>query len=243
MKEFLKNIDRSLSKALLSHPLGFYPEILGFKGRLKSRLKNNKKINILLDTGELPVGNVLNSEDCNLLSEFFSSCPPFKHVVNRNDSFSYRLNLDKYEFAHNNPLQYNKINEKLETLFDTKIILDEINMFRNFYCDDDRVISSDWHFDRRSKDLYRFFIYLSDVKNTDFGPFHYLNFKTSKKLGKTFHRESSAINEVNVKNEINIFLGNKGTGAIIDTQKLLHRAGRVKKGNYRDMIELVFKLN
>ena len=241
MKEFFKSIDRSLSKFFLSHPLGFYPEILGFRGRLKSRLKNNNKINILLNTGELPVGDILNSEDCNLLSEFFSSSPPFKHVVNRNDHLSYRLTLDKYDFANNNPYQYEKINDTLESLFDSKIIFSEINMFRNFFCDDDRVTSSDWHFDRRSKDLYRFFIYLSDVKNTDFGPFHYLDYTISKQLGKTFQRESSALNEENIKNEIKIFLGNKGTGVIIDTQKLLHRAGKVKKGNHRDILEIVFK--
>ena len=243
MKEFLKSIDRKFSKVILSHPLGFYPEVVGFKGRLKSRLKRNTNINTILDIGEFQVGNVLDTIDCEILSDFFSSQPPIKHVVNRNDNYSYRFSLDINEFKELNSAQYNKINEKLETIFNSKIEYEEINMFRNFYCDDDRVISSDWHFDRRPKDLYRFFIYLSDVTSTDFGPFHYLNSKISKKLGKTFDRSSSSLNEDNIKDQINVFLGKKGIGVIIDTQKLLHRAGRVKNGNYRDMIELVFKFD
>lgn len=117
-----------------------------------------------------------------------------------------------------------------------------ITLYRNRSTDDVRILSADWHFDRRPTDWMRAFVYLSDV-DPDCGPFHYFSRRQSTAFCRRGFRRVSPEwqRRVEQSGSFRKLLGARGAGLIANAERILHRAGVPAADRHRDMFEVIFR--
>ena len=156
-------------------------------------------------------------------------------------SKNYKIGYDC--FLSNNI--FSSLKSHVESLLNLKLKLLKIDLWRNYNISesDAKLISADWHFDRRPTNWIRVFILLQKV-DISHGPFTYMDKISTKNYVKNqgFNRDNNFNSSLfNSSEEINTFEGSKFDLAIVDTQKCLHRAGLVEKDKKRDIIQFVYK--
>lgn len=120
--------------------------------------------------------------------------------------------------------------------------------WRNYHVPDDVVqttetFSDRWHCDVRTTDIFKLFVYLSDVTDDD-GPFHILTIPRVKELidlgfGNR-HNYKLPTDDIEEDNNLIRATGNAGTALLCNTELCLHKAGIPKKGHVRDIIQFQF---
>jgi hypothetical protein len=104
------------------------------------------------------------------------------------------------------------------------------------------VFSNYWHADPHTTDHVKLFVYLNDVTE-DHGPFHTITTDESVRVTRSYRRERDGIPNGYVEDtvdDVNRFMGPRGSTALCNTQTNLHRAGIPDEGNHRDLLQMVF---
>lgn len=87
-----------------------------------------------------------------------------------------------------------------------------------------------WHKDHDDLKMLKLFIYLTDVKNYNDGPFEYFESGETKAMRLRYspvHKTDAVINSASVYEHSSVF-GEIGTCFVIDTSQCLHRGSRVR---------------
>lgn len=261
MKVFFKRIDSFLSSKLLGSAIGLYPNIIGLIGRLKLRVSKNKNSQEIIKNGYIEFGQALNNRITKSLNIALSDLESDKEVISLGDSiFISRRELEilknsatlkilngDYLLNQLDSTACKTLKAKIENFLSVKIKICNILIWRNFYTDDPRLFSGDWHFDRRPTHWLRLFILLEDVNDYQ-GPFLFVTKEESKRavlqgfkrLDKNWQLKMNSNLQIN---KVLKFIGTRGSSMVVDTQNLLHRAGVSEPGHSRDMLEVVFKIS
>ena len=242
MKNIIKQLDSIISARIFGHTIGVYPELLGLMGNIRLFLfgKDNYRKN-----GFISKMNFLFPERVYTLLEGYLS-------NSQNDfdfykiSPEYTINNEKRVFfkISNHTNAFDGFKEHIEKLMGLKLKLHSIECWRNFpiSIEHRKLISADWHLDRRPTNWIRVFVLINDV-NEHQGPFTFFpKYKTKEIISMSkFNRDNVIQNDVFENLEPLKFVGNQGDFYIVDTQKCLHRAGIVSQGYKRDILQFIFK--
>lgn len=93
-----------------------------------------------------------------------------------------------------------------------------------------------WHQDRDDTGVVKFFIYLTDVPNLDYGPFTLFDKNTSKKIKNSFvprHMTDEQVGHELIKNKSKAFFAPKCSAFLVDTGRCYHMGSRVGEGKSR----------
>ena len=165
------------------------------------------------------------------------------------------VNLDKsfYKFEINDQLknqikkhintEFRYVLKKLEKFYNSKISVANIEIKRNFYIQENinkEVYSNYYHVDAYVYNHFKMFINLMDV-NIDQGPLHIYSKNNTKKFMKlnNYKNRNNYLND-DLKEDLVTNTGKIGESFIANTTECLHKAGVVKKGNYRDILFVTF---
>ena len=245
IRSFFKAIERTLSIQLLSFPVGLTPYIKGLNGRKK--ILNSSGLREVTTKGY----QLIDIDPTKL------NIPSLKRkfeLLEQNKTSSNQLllietsNLRTLCTISQESTIFKNIAVELEKLFDLPIELIEISYYRNYHIPEveRHKLSGDWHFDRRPQDWMRLFI-LPCAITEDNGPLETTDIETSKKIVRAngYKRASPIYQQIvekilNKSNTIKL-VGNIGQGLLVDTQRVLHRAGVPALDCNRDMIQVIFK--
>lgn len=245
LREYLKTIDRSLSIKILNFPIGLVPFIKGINGRRK--ILASDKMKLVAAKGYQSVDFATGTQ----------------YLLNLKKQFD-RLESDKNNFqdlalTESSSLRtcatvipgsttHQRFNEKIAKLFDLDLEILEISYYRNYHIpeSDRNKLSGDWHFDRRPQDWMRLFILPCETGEEN-GPLEATDIKTSGTLLSTFGYSRSSphyqskIDSVLRDCEVTKFVGQVGQALLVDTQRVLHRAGVPRKNCSRDMVQVIIR--
>ncbi len=186
----------------------------------------------------------------------------FKPEINSNDfceKINAELNLQKTEDEngyfhfeitdkikdlikeHINNNFKNLLNE-FEHYFNANISVAKVIIKRNFNIDkfENEVYSNNYHVDHNTYNHFKLFINLMDTDERN-GPLHIYSKESTKnfvKINNYRNRNNYKKNDLN--DQLYINSGKKGDSLIADTSMCLHKAGRVEKGQYRDILFITF---
>ena len=260
MKVTLKKIDSFLSSNVVGNTIGLYPNLLGLKGRLKLIFSGNQNSQDVIKNGFVELGETLNNDMTNSLKIVLDQLEQKNTNVALNNKIT--IKSDDLEIYRNSatmkilnggtllnyiiPESEQSIKVKIEKYFSANIDICDIMIWRNFPTQDVTLFSGDWHYDRRPSHWFRLFVLLEDV-GVHQGPFMFISKADSKQATrKGFKRLDknwqSRLNSKDQLSKVQKFIGKKGTGVVVDTQNLLHRAGVAAPGHSRDMLQIVFKI-
>jgi hypothetical protein len=254
MRALLKLIDAELSRITFGHTLGLYCEILGLKGNRHlsasggaeaAALNNNGYIHCasnLSGTGIDGLVGVLDAlerqRDSGITDPQLAWAEPY--LVSTPETVRLSMPPQPMPEPVNSNVQF--LLSMLPGVVGVEVQNLGMTLYRNRATHNRRLISADWHFDRRPTDWLRMFVYLSEV-NGDSGPFQFIDLSNSKRLTRAgFKRESDEWQQ-RLQDEamINKLLGLPGSALVINVERLLHRAGIPVPGRHRDMLEIIFK--
>lgn len=105
------------------------------------------------------------------------------------------------------------------------------------------IYSEDWHCDRRSTDVLKLFVNLSDVTEDD-GPFHILSRDETGRLARRWAGERFDYVRADASvdaDEMTKATGPAGTALLCNTELCYHRAGIPAPGHQRDIVQFQFK--
>ncbi len=145
------------------------------------------------------------------------------------------IEISKKLFESNESLKSN-----LKKIFNNKIIISDISVYRNYYFDDKNLLneqySNFYHCDHYLKTMFKVFIILDDVdENT--GPLYFFDKKTTKKIIPKFYKSRNNYNsKLNQIFKAIKFTGKIGETLICSTTECLHKAGIPKKNKTRDIV-------
>ena len=139
--------------------------------------------------------------------------------------------------------KYAPILKQLEKFYNSKISVANIEIGRNFCIDESvnkEVYSNNYHADAYTYNHFKMFINLMDV-SIEQGPLHIYSKLDTKKFIKlnNYKNRDNYLNK-ELENNVVINTGNMGESFVANTTECLHKAGVVKKGNYRDMLFITF---
>lgn len=168
-----------------------------------------------------------------------------KQTIDKNkSSVSFQINdVMKNKIKKHINEEFEILLKKLEKFYNSKISVANVEIRRNFYINENinkEVYSNYYHVDHYVYNHFKIFINLSDV-NIDQGPLHIYSKDDTKKFMK-FNNYKNRSNYIN--KELNKYLvtntGKIGESFLANTTECLHKAGVVKKGNFRDMLFITF---
>ena len=133
--------------------------------------------------------------------------------------------------------------KELEKFYNSKISVANIEIRRNFHIDEnitEEMYSNFYHVDAYVYNHFKMFINLMDV-NIDQGPLHIYSKNNTKKFMKlnNYKNRSNYVNEELIDDLVSN-TGKIGESFVASTTECLHKAGEVKKGNYRDILFITF---
>ena len=139
--------------------------------------------------------------------------------------------------------KFRPILEQLEKFYNSKISVANIEIKRNFHIGENvnkEVYSNYYHVDAYVYNHFKIFINLMDV-DVDQGPLHIYSKNDTKKFMKlnNYKNRANYLDE-ELKDDLIINTGKIGESFVASTTECLHKAGEVKKGNYRDILFITF---
>lgn len=137
---------------------------------------------------------------------------------------------------------FKDILNNFEKYFNAKISVAKVQIKRNYNIDNfsSEVYSNNYHVDHNTYNHFKLFINLMDIEKKN-GPLHIYSKKNTKifiKKNKYKNRNNYLNNELN--NELYVNEGKQGDSLIADTSVCLHKAGKVFKNHYRDILFITF---
>jgi len=139
--------------------------------------------------------------------------------------------------------KYAPILKQLEKFYNSKISVANIQIKRNFSIDESvnkEVYSNKYHADSFTYNHFKIFINLMDV-SIEQGPLHiYSKLDTKKFIKLNNYKNRNNYFDKELENNVVRNTGNMGESFVANTTECLHKAGVVKKGNYRDMLFITF---
>ena len=139
--------------------------------------------------------------------------------------------------------KYAPILKQLEKFYNSKISVAHIQIRRNFSIDESvnkEVYANRYHVDSFTYNHFKIFINLMDVGIKQ-GPLHiYSKLDTKKFIKLNNYKNRNNYFNKELENNVVRNTGNMGESFVANTTECLHKAGVVKKGNYRDMLFITF---
>lgn len=139
--------------------------------------------------------------------------------------------------------KYAPLLKQLEKFYNSKISVANIQIKRNFSIDESvnkEVYSNNYHADSFTYNHFKMFINLMDV-SIEQGPLHiYSKLDTKKFIKLNNYKNRNNYFNKELENNVVRNTGNIGESFVANTTECLHKAGVVKKGNYRDMLFITF---
>ena len=129
-----------------------------------------------------------------------------------------------------------------EHYFNANISAAKIIIKRNYNIDrfDEEVYSNRYHVDHNTYNHFKLFINLMDI-NKENGPLNIYSKNATKKFVKiNKYKNRNKYIEKDLKELLNTNTGKKGDSLIADTSMCLHKAGKVEKGHFRDVLFITF---
>lgn len=119
--------------------------------------------------------------------------------------------------------------------------------YRNFHIPEDvseDVYANYWHVDYHSPDHLKLFVNLTDV-DADSGPLHVTSTADTSRLAKreiSWRRNVEGVPDKLVEREAacETLTGKRGAAMLVNTHRVLHRAGVPAEGRSRDLFQYVF---
>jgi hypothetical protein len=254
LRTLLKAMDSELSRLPYGHTLGLYCEWQGYRGNRLLRTSATPGARALESDGYFSCHSGLpepaiaqlvgvldrleEQRDSGVADPEIAWTVPY--LVAKPETV--RLDLPPDGLPEEVMLWVRYVTSRLPAALGVDPLAIGITLYRNRATQDRRLISADWHFDRRPTDWLRYFIYLSNV-DSDAGPFQFIDLPHSRQLTRQgFRRQSpSWQSRVEASSGIHRLLGDAGSGLVINVERLLHRAGIPAPGRHRDMLEIIFK--
>lgn len=234
------------------------PRIYSSRKSYSSSIALNSIESEILDTlnnkGYALINNILDEEYLTILSNYLDSIlveynsADRNSLINRKDHWlSISEVIKKEELTSDNPIIKIFLNEGLlnvvskylgsAAFFDSSL-LTLSDKASSIY-----KSSQLWHNDYDGSKVIKVFIYLSDVKSEDDGPFTLLDGAASNKIINNFiprHLSDDQIFKYVSKNDVVQVCGPKFTAFICDTRKCYHMGSRVTSGHCRILLTGLF---
>ncbi len=237
-KVFFK-INQNFGRYIFKNPNNFYNNIFNFSHKiLISNKTNNSDIQKFLNQGFFKTK--INSLD------FCEKINAELNLQNPNDEkgyfhFEITEKIKNLIKIHINQNFRNLLND-FEHYYNAKISVAKVVIKRNYNIDkfENEVYSNNYHVDHNTYNHFKLFINLMDT-NKENGPLHIY----SKESTKNFVKKNKYVNRNNyqkneLENQLYLNIGHKGESLMADTSACLHKAGRVEKGKFRDMLFITF---
>jgi thiol-disulfide isomerase/thioredoxin len=178
------------------------------------------------------------------LCEYISTEIKKQSVNPLNYGHSFEINEQmKIQIKTHINYKYAPILKQLEKFYNSKISVASIHIRRNFSIDESvnkEVYSNNYHADSFTYNLFKMFINLMDV-SIEQGPLHiYSKLDTKKFIKLNNYKNRNNYFNKELENNVVRNTGNMGESFIANTTECLHKAGVVKKGNYRDILFISF---
>ena len=204
----------------------------------------NKNHNESIINEYVKKGFVKTNINSKALCEYISS-EIKKQSPDPNQSFyNFTINVEmKRQIKDHINSSFSEILKKLENFYNSKISVASVRIRRNYHINesiDKEVYSNNYHVDHYVYNHFKVFINLMNV-NIDQGPLHIYSKNDTKKFLKLnkYKSRSNYIKE-ELSECLNINSGKVGESFLANTTECLHKAGYVKKGNYRDILFITF---
>ena len=201
--------------------------------------KNNINYEHYLKNGYQKIGHVDDKYIKDIISDLNVqarniSTPNIKLKKSRNTIISIKNIIDNCLKDHL---------KNLENIFNASIKFSYSEITRNYHINSKKEYYSNFlHTDGYIFLLQKIFINLDDVSENQ-GPLHILKYPISKKTKTKLIENNYRLPNDKIKIEEELFFvntGKKGSVIIVDSTKVLHKAGIPKKNNHRDMLLLEF---
>jgi hypothetical protein len=136
-----------------------------------------------------------------------------------------------------------ELRELVEDCYKSYFDIMQVRTHRNYYVDKDvaarGIYSNKWHCDARKPSIYKIMTNLSDVTEQD-GPFHIITKPRTRELLECGYIDrnnyGNAGKYIDDEKYIEKLVGPQSTAMICNTNECLHKAGRIEKGHYRDLM-------
>lgn len=234
-------INTNFGKYLFNNPNTLYHNIFN---KLHLNFIADKKFNDEEIKQYLKKGFFKTNINSTNLSKDISSEIQKQSIDTSKSSVSFKINdVMKSKIRNHINDEFSVILKKLEKFYNSKISVANIEIKRNFYINENikkEVYSNYYHVDHYVYNHFKIFINLMDV-NIDQGPLHIYSKGDTKKFMKLNNYKSrSNYIDKEMTDDLVSNTGKIGESFLANTTECLHKAGEVKKGNYRDMLFITF---
>ena len=129
-----------------------------------------------------------------------------------------------------------------EHYYNANISVAKVVIKRNYNIDkfNEEIYSNNYHVDHNTYNHFKLFINLMDTSKKH-GPLHiYSKNSTKNFIKKNYYKNRNNYKDNELQDELYINEGKMGESLMADTSTCLHKAGKVEKGNFRDMLFITF---
>ena len=238
--KYLNKINKNVGIILFKCPNTLYYYIFN---KAHQALISNKKTNDVDVDKYIKDGffktNVESSQFCKLISSKIN----MQKINNSKTNHVFSIDQEMRHLIKEHILSnFSETIMKLENFYKSKISIADIRISRNFYLDNPtmKAYSNDYHSDYYTYNHFKLFINLMDIELKN-GPLHYYSKTDTKefiKINNYKNRSNYIDNELYEKLKTNT--GKIGESLVVSTTECIHKAGKVEKGVFRDMMFVTF---
>ncbi len=237
--KILFKINLNFGRYIFRNPNNLYNNIFNLCHRiLISKKTNNKNIKEFLNNGYSKIK--INSDHfCDKVNDelklqspndekgyfHFEITNKIKDIIRNHINFTFKDLLGDFEYY-----------------FNANISVAKILIKRNYNIDgfNDEVYSNRYHVDHNTYNHFKLFINLMDT-NKENGPLNIYSKNATKKFVKiNKYKNRKNYFDQDLKDLLYVNTGKKGDSLIADTSVCLHKAGKIEKGYFRDVVFITF---
>ena len=237
--KILFKINLNFGRYIFRNPNNLYNNIFNFCHRiLISKKTNNQNIKEFLNNGYSKIK--INSDHfCDKVNDelklqspndekgyfHFEITNKIKNIIRNHINFSFKDLLGDFEYY-----------------FNANISVAKILIKRNYNIDgfNDEVYSNRYHVDHNTYNHFKLFINLMDTDKEN-GPLNIYSKNATKKFVKVNkYKNRKNYLDQDLKDLLYVNTGKKGDSLIADTSVCLHKAGKIEKGYFRDVVFITF---
>ena len=237
--KILFKINLNFGRYIFRNPNNLYNNIFNLCHRiLISKKTNNKNIKEFLNNGYSKIK--INSDHfCDKVNDelklqspndekgyfHFEITNKIKDIIRNHINFTFKDLLGDFEYY-----------------FNANISVAKILIKRNYNIDgfNDEVYSNRYHVDHNTYNHFKLFINLMDT-NKENGPLNIYSKNATKKFIKiNKYKNRKNYFDQDLKDLLYVNTGKKGDSLIADTSVCLHKAGKIEKGYFRDVVFITF---
>ena len=237
--KILFKINLNFGRYIFRNPNNLYNNIFNLCHRiLISKKTNNQNIKEFLNNGYSKIK--INSDHfCDKVNDelklqspndekgyfHFEITNKIKDIIRNHINFTFKDLLGDFEYY-----------------FNANISVAKILIKRNYNIDgfNDEVYSNRYHVDHNTYNHFKLFINLMDT-NKENGPLNIYSKNATKKFVKiNKYKNRKNYFDQDLKDLLYVNTGKKGDSLIADTSVCLHKAGKIEKGYFRDVVFITF---